>query len=636
MKKTRLTKTLCALLSAVLLLSSCGVGKESFEPEPSPAPLPISDPESKPEPGSEPEPYTEPEPSLLPEGFSGETVGEGCKLLMQSGSARFVNFVRIGDELVTVEDGGETVYLRSYSLASGELLTEHILPVRFPGMLFPIDGGGVGHFSGTELHYLTAMRADELSVFTDPSNPAAGYHEYEFYSDGLFLRYEDSGVVIGSFLNGTYERVSFDLGFAYEYFKVAYREGDLIAFRFGSYTGERCFAYDLSSKALFELTDYDPDFRTRCGGVAVRDNGNGTLTVRRGGTPDTEISLYRRGETLWGVSENYVVTVLSTGEPVICTVYSLDGTPLFRGELPGEGSLGYMLYDDGGFFFTKTTYGSITGYKSEDVSSIYYLDLSETTPPEPPHRDPALTAAIKPIEEKYPVSVVYGEDAVVIGRGFSADVAEGGEEVLNTVEMIADFLDKFPEGFISEMYSYTGMFNPTHLTFCLTGQLYALGESGTSNPAAFAFRESDEQYIVIDVTQIYSLEQNLAHEMMHAIDTYLSAINFDEVYPEWDSYLPEGFSYNGGYRDADGNDYFNTDYTIVSGQPIWFVDVYSKTLAIEDRAVMFSAMFTGVKGAFWTTERHVTDRMGYLASVIRKNFRCLDGAEKTIWERFVK
>ena len=51
--------------------------------------------------------------------------------------------------------------------------------------------------------------------------------------------------------------------------------------------------------------------------------------------------------------------------------------------------------------------------------------------------------------------------------------------------------------------------------------------------------------------------------------------------------------------------------------------------------MMFQSMFTGTKDAFWVGNKNITGRMSYMASVIRKHFRCMDGVDTAIWERLI-
>jgi hypothetical protein len=246
-----------------------------------------------------------------------------------------------------------------------------------------------------------------------------------------------------------------------------------------------------------------------------------------------------------------------------------------------------------------------------------------------------IAGTIAELEEEFPVTILYGDTALAYQYSFTAEPIVDEGFITGALDVLAEFLRDFPEGFLEEMYAGDGIDHPNHLTFLFSGKLHPENAGSTSNPAAYAYRIGSNQYIALNITHDTQLRITLAHETMHAIDSYLDTLTGWDTYPEWQDYLPEGFEYNNSYVGADGGDYFDTTYTLVSGGPIWFVDVYSKTFDIEDRAVMFQSMFAGTPDAFWVTNKRITNRMKYMASVIREHFRCLDGAGPTIWERLL-
>jgi hypothetical protein len=246
-----------------------------------------------------------------------------------------------------------------------------------------------------------------------------------------------------------------------------------------------------------------------------------------------------------------------------------------------------------------------------------------------------VAGTIAELEAEFPVTVLYGDAALFYQYSFTAEPIVDEGYITGALDVLAEFLRDFPDGFLQEMYAGDGTDHPNHLTFLFSGKLRPESAASTSNPAAYAYRIGIDQYIALNITHDTQLRITLAHETMHAIDSYLDTLTGWDTYPEWQNYLPEGFEYNNSYVGADGGDYFDTTYTLVSGTPVWFVDVYSKTFDLEDRAVMFQSMFAGTPDAFWVTNKHITNRMKYMAAVIREHFRCLDGAGPAIWERLL-
>ena len=156
-------------------------------------------------------------------------------------------------------------------------------------------------------------------------------------------------------------------------------------------------------------------------------------------------------------------------------------------------------------------------------------------------------------------------------------------------------------------------------------------------PSAYAYTDYEEkmQYIVADVSYVSGLRSTFAHELMHAIDFRLDWVCGGTVYPKWNYYVPYMSLYNYGYVDENGNDFYDSSYTTADEGKEWFIDAYSKTYPIEDRARLFENMFCyETNGCWYKSYGRILDRMEYLASILRLYFRCLDDCDELpVWER---
>ena len=117
--------------------------------------------------------------------------------------------------------------------------------------------------------------------------------------------------------------------------------------------------------------------------------------------------------------------------------------------------------------------------------------------------------------------------------------------------------------------------------------------------------------------------------MMHAVENKLefaSRIRDNMIYSEegWMALNPEGFSYPDSYD--------NLPYEIYTdGYDRWFIDLYSKTYAKEDRARI---MEYAVTGAVWQfagyPERQA--KLSYLCDAIRESFDTSLWSSIPAWE----
>ncbi len=256
----------------------------------------------------------------------------------------------------------------------------------------------------------------------------------------------------------------------------------------------------------------------------------------------------------------------------------------------------------------------------------------------------------KKIKEKYGVDIYYGKDGVRFFNGYAA-VAETNEENINNALMTFDgFFGKFPEGFFSELSEKSTSYDKISVYF--TGKIIPdHNESQSINDAmAFVFNESNEQIMVIDITQTWGLKKTVAHEFMHIIEDamYDIAYNSDawrdlEMFQRWNMLNPDDFEYYYSYTDEYGNTMgYNADnvgsmYYDGCGMDIdtiYFVDGYSMTYPNEDRARIFENIATCSPETLPEYFKGVNMQLkaAYLCACIRECFDCITDDTAVFWE----
>lgn len=244
-------------------------------------------------------------------------------------------------------------------------------------------------------------------------------------------------------------------------------------------------------------------------------------------------------------------------------------------------------------------------------------------------------ACAKGLEQRYPVSIYIGEDAVYPFQDFAVLPLTENDTILEALQQVERVLEAFPEGFLEELL--TGEMKQMHIY--ITGQIIGdTARGSTSNPIAFAYPDyfSETQYIVLDGRSPELIITNMSHELMHAIDTYITDhINDDfSGFIDWEEYQPADFWYNYSYQDEQGMDYSDTMYTFYDeNHETYFIDSYSKTFDIEDRARIFENLFTaGTEGR--TLDEYagtpLMRKAEYLSEVIREAFTSVK--DETVWE----
>lgn len=256
------------------------------------------------------------------------------------------------------------------------------------------------------------------------------------------------------------------------------------------------------------------------------------------------------------------------------------------------------------------------------------------------------------IKNKYSMEVLYGSNGV---RHFNdyAVVSETDEKLINNALMQLDgFMAKFPEGFFGELISKSAGYDD--MCIYLTGKIIPnLNESQSiSDASAFVTTENYQQIMVLDITQSYGLEKNIAHEFMHIIENAMYCMNYDEngewlnkeLFRRWDMLNPQGFSYYFSYTDEYGStlgyeavEYNGAMYYDGCGidiNSIYFVDGYSMTYANEDRARIFENIATTSAEMLPAYFRGSAMQLkaAYLCACIRDSFDCITDDTVLFWE----
>lgn len=250
------------------------------------------------------------------------------------------------------------------------------------------------------------------------------------------------------------------------------------------------------------------------------------------------------------------------------------------------------------------------------------------TEQEPDREGLALIAAqAKAIGDKYSVRIRVWEEA---GKVQPDDYTFETEYLVSAYEEYLPVLEKalsaFPDGFLEKLgkASKNGI-----LTISLVRQLYgnnALGSLTTASGVHFFHDGSG--YIAMTMGEDKA-EQNLFHEIFHAIDSYVMAECV--VYDNWPDLNPDGFIYNYNYV---SNEY-REDYQYLEDENRVFIDMYSMSFPKEDRARIFEyAMMEGNESYFQSGIMQI--KLKTLCKGIREAFNLKKYSKPLRWEQYLK
>lgn len=250
------------------------------------------------------------------------------------------------------------------------------------------------------------------------------------------------------------------------------------------------------------------------------------------------------------------------------------------------------------------------------------------------------------LEEKG-INVYYGEEGAGDFPDYTAEIITDQELIYRGLTQVMSTIQKFPDGFFDDLLSE----EVRGIDIYLCGTFTPINPQwGIDTASAFAVVYNSRQIIAMNLDYIYSFEQTLAHEFMHAIERRIQQMVWDNQIENgfflWDAFLPENYYYTNSYRAPDGSEYdsfnrpkytpYDSDsYSDISN--VYFVDGYSTTFASEDMARIFENLFAAQSELpYFFESPNLMIKAQYLCSVIRECLPSVSSSEEVIWERFVE
>ena len=245
-----------------------------------------------------------------------------------------------------------------------------------------------------------------------------------------------------------------------------------------------------------------------------------------------------------------------------------------------------------------------------------------------------LTDRASALEDKYGIRIFIGANVPAEFADYSAAPFEETTVIDGSLSVLENVLSKYPDSYFKAL---KGCYY-RDIAFYLTGVLSPLNEENNiSNAGAFATESNGTMQLAFDLNDDLSPD-TVIHELTHAADyRFAGEGSLDEEL--WNSMNPEGFSYYYAYIDENGVSYEfsgSPDHTAVSGSEpddVWFIDPYSKTFPMEDRARLMENLLSGrspYKDCF--AGIHVQEKLDFYFRFLRETLGDDTWPAQTAWE----
>ena len=258
---------------------------------------------------------------------------------------------------------------------------------------------------------------------------------------------------------------------------------------------------------------------------------------------------------------------------------------------------------------------------------------SEYTAPQPVVYE-GLTERARALEDKYGIRVFIGANIPPEFADYSTEPFEETATIDGSLSVLENVLSDYPDSYFTAL---KGNYY-RDIAFYLTGALTPLNaEYSISNAGAFATESGGTMQLAFDLYDDLSPD-TVIHELTHAADyRFAGEGTLDEE--AWNSMNPEGFSYYYAYIDENGVSYEfsgSPDHTAMSGcapEDVWFIDPYSKTFPMEDRASLMENLLSGrsqYKDCF--AGSHVQEKLSFYFRFLRETLGDDSWPAQTAWE----
>lgn len=230
------------------------------------------------------------------------------------------------------------------------------------------------------------------------------------------------------------------------------------------------------------------------------------------------------------------------------------------------------------------------------------------------------------IAKKHGVEILLWTDATAYQpEGYTLSPEYQIPLIADSLERLDAALAQYPAKMLKKAASGT---SGGKIRICLVRQI--TGDTSRGLPernSALQFWDEDENTYAA-VTLGDSMEGNLHHALFHCLESRI--ISTCNLYDDWNSLNPEGFSYTLHYiiqpQDAD---------QLLRGRNRAFIDLFSMTFPREDRAtIMEYAMTPGNEDLF--ESEIMQAKLSRLCQGIRKAFSLQKSEETFLWEQYLK
>ena len=406
------------------------------------------------------------------------------------------------------------------------------------------------------------------------------------------------------------------------------------------YRGEdhilRHLFYQLSTGEL--IAEIAGNFELTTGsGLFFAEHQDGAYPEKLIGAEDGEIRMLHMpdytAETHPVLDQSAVVTVTQKTDAVILDYYRMeDGIRLYSLALPGNyHPISTAVHASGEALWLTVRDSSNCDFlccwdlaESAVEDDTVYIGPRRTADNPDTFRLSECAELAAQISEKHGVEILIWTDATAVQpRDHTLTPEHQPDIIWQYLTELDQALACYPSEMLSQAVSEMG---DGKLRIGLARAITGTNIPDSPSGLQFLDEETGNAYVILQVAD--NLENQLHHELFHVMESRIFSLS--KALDDWEDLNPKDFQYDYSYLYYAARE----DRSLIEGENRAFVDLYSMTFPMEDRArIMEYAMMADMEDCFAS---HIMQaKLRAICTGIRKAYGLTDTAQSLPWEQYL-
>lgn len=229
----------------------------------------------------------------------------------------------------------------------------------------------------------------------------------------------------------------------------------------------------------------------------------------------------------------------------------------------------------------------------DKITKEEYLYITEQSKLQGLDTENANVRYVNLLNERYGIDIHYGKGTESFAKSVQAVPIMDSKKITEMLVELTRALEKYPQNIIKEMENKG-----------YTVSIYLVDYFENAN-VALANRNSNNEFKIY-ISYNETFERAMHHETYHVLEYFMNLeYGLDNIFEDWNTLNPEGFVYPEDVNKLNRKYVYGLD----KERPAYFVTLYSKYSAKEDRAEIFAENMVAETTPIYYTSNHLQNKM---------------------------